>query len=256
MAKYRKKIVAGNWKMNLSIAEATELASSVARGLAELREVDVVLCPPFTALGAVGDEISGSSIKLGAQNMHWEKSGAFTGEISAAMLRGLFCRYVILGHSERRTHFGDTDEVVNRKVKTALESSLEPIVCVGESLEQRETEETNAVLEAQLRGSLADLGEDYGKVIVAYEPVWAIGSGRTATAAQAQDAHAWIRSVVGEIAGSEVADSLRIQYGGSVKADNARELMSQADVDGALVGGASLESRSFVEIVRAGVPND
>jgi len=256
MAKYRKKIVAGNWKMNLSIAEATELASSVARGLAELREVDVVLCPPFTALGAVGDEISGSSIKLGAQNMHWEKSGAFTGEISAAMLRGLFCRYVILGHSERRTHFGDTDEVVNRKVKTALESSLEPIVCVGESLEQRETEETNAVLEAQLRGSLADLGEDYGKVIVAYEPVWAIGSGRTATAAQAQDAHAWIRSVVGEIAGSEVADSLRIQYGGSVKADNARELMSQADVDGALVGGASLESRSFVEIVRAGVPSD
>ncbi len=256
MAKYRKKIVAGNWKMNLSIAEATELASSVARGLAELREVDVVLCAPFTALGAVGDEISGSSIKLGAQNMHWEKSGAFTGEISAAMLRGLFCRYVILGHSERRTHFGDTDEVVNRKVKTALESSLEPIVCVGESLEQRETEETNAVLEAQLRGSLADLGEDYGKVIVAYEPVWAIGSGRTATAAQAQDAHAWIRSVVGEIAGSEVADSLRIQYGGSVKADNARELMSQADVDGALVGGASLESRSFVEIVRAGVPSD
>jgi triosephosphate isomerase len=256
MAKYRKKIVAGNWKMNLSIAEATELASSVTRDLAEVREVDVVLCPPFTVLSAVGEEISGGSIKLGAQNMHWEKDGAYTGEISAAMLRGLFCRYVILGHSERRTYFGETDEIVNRKAKMALESSLEPIICVGEQLEQREADQTNAVLQEQLRGSLDGLGDQADKIIVAYEPVWAIGTGLTATPEQAQEAHAWIRSAVEDIAGSEVADGLRIQYGGSVKPDNARELMSQPDVDGALVGGASLESRSFVEIVRAGVPGE
>lgn len=256
MAKYRKKIVAGNWKMNLSIAEATELASSAARDLAELREVDVLLCPPFTALSAVSEVISGGSIKLGAQNMHWEKDGAFTGEISAAMLRGLFCRYVIVGHSERRQFFGETDEVVNRKTRMALESSLEPIVCVGEHLEQREAGETNAVLQSQLEGSLAGLGADCAKIIVAYEPVWAIGTGLTASPDQAQEAHAWIRGVIGQIAGSDIADGIRIQYGGSVKPGNAGELMSQPDVDGALVGGASLEARSFVEIVRAGIPSE
>lgn len=252
MKKFRKKIVAGNWKMNTSVAEAQDLASSVKRELGDRREVDVVLCPPYTSLKAVGDIVSEGHIKLGAQNMHWEKDGAFTGEISAAMLRDLYCRYVIVGHSERRALFGETDAIVNKKVATALDSSLEPIVCVGETLEQRDAGAMAEVIRTQVTGSLAGLADRLDRIIVAYEPVWAIGTGRTATPEQAQEVHALIRSLLAELADESVAQSVRIQYGGSVKPANARELMSQPDIDGALVGGASLEARSFVEIILAG----
>jgi triosephosphate isomerase len=251
--KFRKKIVAGNWKMNKSLAEAVDLAEGIKADLAEFLEADVVLCPPFTALKAVSDVISDTSIKLGAQNMHWEANGAFTGEISAAMLRDLYCRYVILGHSERRAMFHETDKVVNQKVKTALAGNLCPIVCVGETLQQREAGETQQVVGSQVEQSLAGLGADLHKVVIAYEPVWAIGTGRNATAEQAQEVHAFIRQTLGKLAGPEVASGLRIQYGGSMKPSNAKELLSQPDVDGGLVGGASLEARSFVEIVRAAV---
>lgn len=250
--KFRKKIVAGNWKMNLSVSDATELASAVSRDLADFRDVEVILCPPFTALRSVGEVISGGNVKLGAQNLHWDKDGAFTGEISATMLRDLYCRYVILGHSERRTLFGETDEIVNRKAAMAIESGLEAIVCVGEQLQQREADETEAVVGAQVRGSLNGLEAKLDKVIIAYEPVWAIGTGLTATPEQAQEVHCFIRRTVEQMAGDDVAGGIRIQYGGSVKSANAREIMAQPDVDGALVGGAALEARSFSEIVRAG----
>ena len=251
MPKYRKKIVAGNWKMNKSIAEAQDLAEGIKRELAESRDVDVVLCPPFIALKVVSEAIDNTSIKLGAQNMHWEGNGAYTGEISAAMLRDIYCHYVILGHSERRAYFRETDIVVNKKVKAAIEAHLNPIVCVGETLEQRDAGEARNVVARQIEGSLDGLGDDLKKVIVAYEPVWAIGTGRTATPEQAQEMHAHIRQVIGNVADSETAESLRIQYGGSVKPANAEELFSQADIDGGLIGGASLDARSFVQIVMA-----
>jgi triosephosphate isomerase len=252
MSRIRKPIVAGNWKMNKTVAEAMDLAADIKRDLAGCREVDVVLCPPFTALKPVGDVITGTHVDLGAQNMHWEFSGAFTGEVSAAMLRELYCHYVILGHSERRQYFGETDEIVNRKVKAALAASLHPIVCVGETLQDREQGRTNAVVGAQVRGSLAGLAtKDFTNLIVAYEPVWAIGTGRTATTAQAQEVHAFIRGELAKLSDPATADAVRIQYGGSVKASNAKELFSQPDIDGGLIGGASLEGRSFVDIVRA-----
>jgi len=252
VSKLRKKIVAGNWKMNKAVAEAEDLAAGVKRDLAECRDVDVILCPPFTSLKVVGDIISDTVIKLGAQNMHWEGDGAHTGEISSSMLRDLFCHYVILGHSERRANCGETDEIVNRKVRAALDANLAPIVCVGETLEQREAGEARNVVKTQVAGSLAGLGEDLAKIIVAYEPVWAIGTGKTASPAQAQEMHAFVRERLGEL-GGDVADTVRIQYGGSVKPSNAAELFSQPDIDGGLVGGASLEARSFVEIVEAAV---
>jgi len=252
--KSRKPIVAGNWKMNKNVAEAIDLAGDIKRDLADCKDVDVVLCPPFTAVKAVGDVITGTHIDLGAQNMHWEKSGAFTGEVSAEMLREIYCHYVILGHSERRTYFGETDEVVNKKTRVALESNLIPIVCVGETLAEREAGRTNEVVGRQIRGSLAGLSnQQMVKTVIAYEPVWAIGTGKTATAQQAQDAHAFIRTVLAEMAVQAVAQSVRIQYGGSVKASNARELFSLPDIDGGLIGGASLEARSFIEIVKAAI---
>jgi triosephosphate isomerase len=247
----RKPIVAGNWKMNKTVAEAVDLAEAIKRDLGTCRDVDIVLCPPFTALKAVGDVITGTHIDLGAQNMHWEKSGAFTGEIAAAMLRELYCHYVILGHSERRAYFHETDDIVNKKTKSALAANLKPIVCVGETLADRDGNRTNDVVETQVRGSLAGLTpRDLLEVIIAYEPVWAIGTGRTATPAQAQDVHALIRRVLKDIADDTVAQSVRIQYGGSVKASNAKELFGQPDIDGGLIGGASLEARSFAEIVQ------
>jgi len=249
--KFRKKIVAGNWKMNKLLADAVSLAQDLKREFASSREVDVVLCPPFTALKVVGEVLADTSIKLGAQNMHWAAEGAYTGEISANMLRDIFCHYVILGHSERRAHFFESDEVVNRKTKAALAANLIPIVCVGETLAQREASETAAVVKGQVRKSLDGLGKDLERVIVAYEPVWAIGTGRTATPAQAQEVHALIRETLAGIGGAEMAATMRIQYGGSVKASNARELFSQPDIDGGLIGGAALEAHSFVEIVRA-----
>jgi triosephosphate isomerase (TIM) len=254
----RKKIVAANWKMNMTQAESAEFVRSLLLDLADIRDVEVVIVPPFTAIAKVTEALgSEQDIKVGAQNMHWEKNGAFTGEISAALLRDLFVRYVVLGHSERRTLFGETDEIVNRKVRAAHEATLRPIVCVGETLEQRDKGKVEKVLSKQLRGSLADVSaKELQETVIAYEPIWAIGTGRNATPEQAQEAHAFIRKTLAEIADETTADRMRIQYGGSVKPANARELMAQTDIDGALVGGASLEARSFAEIVKAARPAD
>jgi triosephosphate isomerase len=248
----RKKIIAANWKMNMTQSEASGFVDTFLLELGESTEVGVVLVPPFTAIAAVNKALGQAQhIKVGAQNMHWERAGAFTGEISPAMLRDLFVRYVVLGHSERRTLFGETDEIVNRKVRAAHEAMLRPIVCVGETLEQRERGDVEKVLSGQLRGSLAELGpKELQETVIAYEPVWAIGTGKTATAEQAQEAHAFIRRTLGEISDEGAADKIRIQYGGSVKPDNARTLMTQPDIDGALVGGASLDPRSFAQIVQ------
>jgi triosephosphate isomerase (TIM) len=249
----RKKIVAANWKMNMTQAESAEWVRDFLLELGDVRDVDVVVVPPFTAIAKVTESLGGAqNIRVGAQNMHWERGGAFTGEISAALLRDLFVRYVVLGHSERRQYFFETDEIVNRKVKAAHEATLRPIVCVGETLEQRDGGRVEEVLSTQLRGSLVDLdAKQLQETTVAYEPVWAIGTGRNATPQQAQEAHAFIRQTLREMSDESVAEKIRIQYGGSVKPNNARELMSQADIDGALVGGASLEARSFAEIVKA-----
>ncbi len=249
----RKKIVAANWKMNMTVGESAEWVRDFLLELGDIRDVDVVVVPPFTAIAKVTESLgSAQNIKVGAQNMHWERSGAFTGEISAALLRDLFVRYVVLGHSERRQLFGETDEIVNKKVKAAHEATLKPIVCIGETLEQRDGGKVEKVLSTQLRGSLVDLdAKQLQETTIAYEPVWAIGTGRNATPAQAQEAHAFIRQTLREMSDESVAEKIRIQYGGSVKPNNARELMSQPDIDGALVGGASLEARSFAEIVKA-----
>ncbi len=251
MTKFRKKIIAGNWKMNKSVSESIDLASDIKRDLAECGDVDVVLCPPFTSLSSVANTIENTCIKFGAQNMHWESEGAYTGEISSGMLRSIYCHYVILGHSERRSYFGETDEIVNKKTKAALAANLIPIVCVGELLEERKENRHMDVVKAQLQGSLAEIDADsLKKVVIAYEPVWAIGTGEVATPEQAQEMHAFIRSVLQEMANEEVAETVRIQYGGSMKPGNAAELLSQPDIDGGLIGGAALEARSFVEIVR------
>jgi len=213
-----------------------------------------VIIPPFTAIPEVTEllEKKAQSIKVGAQNMHWERNGAFTGEISAALLRDLFVHYVVLGHSERRQLFGETDEIVNRKVKAAHEATLRPIICVGETLEQRDKGNVEKLLSIQLRGSLKDLDEkQLQETVIAYEPVWAIGTGRVATPQQAQEAHAFIRHTLREMSDETTAERMRIQYGGSVKPENARDLMTQPDIDGALVGGASLDPRSFAKIVKA-----
>ena len=250
----RKPIVAGNWKMNNTVAEALALVAEIKRQAAESKGVEIVLCPPFTALQAVSNAISGTAIGLGAQNMHWEKAGAFTGEVSAAMLRELYCHYVIIGHSERRMLFGETDAAVNRKVKTALASNLRPIVCVGETLQQRQASQTETVIRTQVLNGLKDIGPDqFAPVIMAYEPVWAIGTGMTATPDQAQDVHKFIRSLLQEMAGERVAQTVRIQYGGSVKPENAAALLSRHGVDGALIGGASLNADQFLAIMRAGI---
>lgn len=249
----RKKIVAANWKMNVSQAEAASFVETFLREIGDAAEVEIVIVPPFTAIAKVVETLHDApNVKVGAQNMYWEKSGAFTGEISAALLRDLFVRYVVLGHSERRMLLGETDEIVNRKVRAAHEATLRPIVCVGETLEQRERGEVEKILGAQLHGSLAGLSaKELSETVIAYEPVWAIGTGKTATTAEAQEAHAFIRKTLGEISDEGTAARMRIQYGGSVKPDNARSLMTQPDIDGALVGGASLDPRSFAQIVKA-----
>lgn len=254
----RTSIVAGNWKMNLDRAGATALAKAVAAGRAEAAGVDVVLCPPSVYLGTVAEaiEVSGgespSGVAVGGQNMWHEASGAFTGEVSAAMLLDLGCRYVILGHSERRTLLGETDDLVAVKTKAALAAGLIPIVCVGEQLAEREAGKTGDVVATQVRGSLAGLSSDeLAKVVVAYEPVWAIGTGKVATPEQAQEVHALIRSLLTEMSSAEVAQGIRLQYGGSVKPGNAADLAAQPDIDGALVGGASLEADGFLAIAAA-----
>ena len=233
-------------------SESADFITTFLVEMAELTDAEIVIIPPFTAISAVTEALDqAENVKVGAQNMHWERAGAFTGEISPAMLRDLFVRYVILGHSERRTLFGETDEIVNRKVHAAHEAMLRPIVCVGESLEQRERGGVEEVLSRQLRGSLAGIGaKELNESVIAYEPIWAIGTGKTATTDQAQEVHAFIRKVLAKISDVATADKIRIQYGGSVKPDNARALMSQPDIDGALVGGASLDPRSFAQIVK------
>jgi triosephosphate isomerase (TIM) len=251
MNKERKLIIAGNWKMNKTVAEAVDLVNDLKRELANVKEVDVIVCPPFTALSEVSRQILDSNIRLGAQNMSEHNFGAYTGEIAAGMLKEFSVRYVILGHSERRQYQQEPDDLIARKALAAHAASLRPIVCVGETLAEREADSTWDVVGGQLRGSLAGLSpEQILETIIAYEPVWAIGTGRTATADQAQEVHAFIRSQLASLFGEAVARRVRIQYGGSVKPSNARELMSQPDVDGALVGGAALEVRSFSEIVR------
>ena len=250
----RIPVIAGNWKMHLTQPEADTLAQQLKRSAGASAGVEVAVCPPFTALAAVSRALEGSSIGLGAQDMHWEAQGAFTGEISPTMLRDAGCRYVILGHSERRTLFGETDETVRRKLLAALQHRLKPIVCIGETLAEREANRTFDVLRRQLEGAFKDVPSDRlipGGVVVAYEPVWAIGTGRNATPEQAQDAHAFIRQWVAKRCGASVSDALRLQYGGSVAAANAASLLQQPDVDGALVGGASLKADAFSMIVKA-----
>jgi triosephosphate isomerase len=250
----RKKIVAANWKMNMTQAESARFVESLLlRDIGEITDVEVVIIPPFTAIAKVTEALGNAqNIKVGAQNMYWEKSGAFTGEISAPLLRDLFVHYVVLGHSERRTLFGETDEMVNRKVRAAHEAKLRPIVCVGETLDQRDKGDVEKILSTQLRGSLAGLNpKELQETVIAYEPIWAIGTGRNATPQQAQEAHTSIRHTLRQMTDENTAERVRIQYGGSVKPENARELMSQSDIDGALVGGASLDPRSFAQIVKA-----
>ena len=252
MDKERKLIIAGNWKMNKTVAEALDLVHDLKLDLPKVKDVDIVVCPPFTALSEVSKAIlSSKNIALGAQNMSEHNMGAYTGEIAAQMLKEFSVRYVILGHSERRTYQEEKDELISKKALAAHAASLKPIVCIGETLTEREANRTEKVLETQVHGSLAGLTKDQMvETIVAYEPVWAIGTGKTATAAQAQEAHAFIRRLLAKMFDEAVARKVRIQYGGSVKPANARELMSLPDVDGALVGGASLEVRSFADIVK------
>ena len=246
MNKERKLIIAGNWKMNKTAAEALDLVRDLKLELANVKEVDIVVCPPFTALGTVSRDILDSNIRLGAQNMSENNVGAFTGEIAAGMLKEFSVRY-----SERRQYQKESDALISKKAQAVHAASLKPIVCIGETLTEREGGQTEKVLETQLRGSLAGLSKDQMvETIVAYEPVWAIGTGKTASTGQAELAHAFIRGVLAKMFDETIARRVRIQYGGSVKPSNARELMSQPDVDGALVGGASLEARSFADIIR------
>jgi triosephosphate isomerase len=251
MNKDRKLIIAGNWKSNKTVAEALDLVSDLKRELAGVKEVDIVVAPPYTALSEVSKSILDSNIKLASQNMSENGVGAFTGEIAAVMLKEFSVRYVILGHSERRQFQKESDALIAKKAAAVHAAALKPIVCAGETLAEREGGLMEKVLETQVRGSLAGLTkEQMTETVVAYEPVWAIGTGKTATTQQAQDAHAFIRGVLVAMFDAEVARKVRIQYGGSVKPNNAKELMSQPDVDGALVGGAALEARSFADIIK------
>ncbi len=250
----RRPFIAGNWKMNLTQAECGALAAGVAAGVGDLSDCDVAICPPFVYLETVLGAIGSSSVKVGGQNLYPEPSGAFTGEISAPMLSDLGVTHVILGHSERRHILGETDAQVFSKVQAALASGLSPIVCVGETLEQREAGQTDEVVSTQFHGSLAELSdEDFAQVTIAYEPVWAIGTGKVATPEQAEEVHSNLRSVIESRYNTSIAAAVRIQYGGSVKPDNVAELMAQENIDGALVGGASLSPESFLGIVHGAV---
>ncbi len=247
----RKYIIAGNWKMNLNATEGVELIKGLSN-YAKQTDVTVVVCPPFTGLDRAGKALEGSNIQLGAQNMHTEKSGAYTGEISAEMLRHLFCGYVILGHSERRTYFAESDEFINKKVKVALANSLKPILCVGETLQEREGNKTMSVIEKQVREGLTGVtAADANDVVIAYEPIWAIGTGKTATPEMAQEVHAAIRKLLIDILGTEAANKVRILYGGSMNAANAADLLAQKDIDGGLIGGAALKADTFGKIIDA-----
>jgi triosephosphate isomerase (TIM) len=249
----RKKILAANWKMNLTHVEAESYVEAFLHEVGEVNDVDIVIIPSFTSIPTLA-QASGKApfIRLGAQNLHWERNGAFTGEISATMLRALFVKYVIIGHSERRTLFGETDEMVQKKVHTALEAGLRPIMCVGESLAERESDSVQKVLGRQVEEGLKDVSADHlSEMVLAYEPVWAIGTGRTASPAQAEEVHAFLRSLLAELFDQSAADKIRILYGGSVKPENTEDLMREPNIDGALIGGASLDPHSFARIIRA-----
>ncbi len=247
----RKKIIAGNWKMNKTDVEAAPFARDLKVKTLNIRNTEIVICPPFTALSAVYDILKDSKIKIGAQNVHWELSGAFTGEISAKMIDKAGCRYVIIGHSERRQYFGETNQIVNKKIKQTLTTCLEPIVCIGETLRQRQDGHTQEFVKTQIIEGLEGLSFDQiQRLVLAYEPVWAIGTGVTATPGQAQEVHLFIRELIQEIFNSQIAGSIHILYGGSVKPDNIRDLLTQKDIDGGLIGGASLKIDSFVEMIR------
>lgn len=244
----RKKIIAGNWKMNKNHNEAVELINTLKSGI-DTDKSDVVVCVPFVDLMSVSEAIKGTNINLGAQNMHFEESGAYTGEIAPAMLKELGVKYVIIGHSERRAYFGETDEIVNKKVKKALEHNIVPILCVGETLEERELNITIELVRVQVKKAFAGISkEDAKKVVIAYEPIWAIGTGKVATKEQAEEVCAEVRKVVAEVYSQDVADIVRIQYGGSVTGDSANELFNMPNIDGGLVGGASLKE-DFIKVV-------
>jgi triosephosphate isomerase (TIM) len=251
----RTPFIAGNWKMFKTIAEASSFVTDLRAAVKDVKGVQIVVAPPFTAIHAAAQAARGSNIEVSAQNLHWEKQGAFTGEVSATMIKEAGAVYVIVGHSERRQLFGETDAIVNRKVQSAIAQGLTPIMCIGETLDERERNETFAVLDRQIKNGLDGVTADQlAAMVVAYEPVWAIGTGRNATAAQAGEAHAHIRTRLRQWFGADAADRCRVLYGGSVKPDNIRELIAEPDVDGALVGGASLEVKSFAEIVARAVP--
>lgn len=247
----RKKVIAGNWKMNNDIPASVKLISELKNNSSRT-DVVVIVCPPFTSLESSSKELAGTDIKLGAQNMYYEDNGAFTGEISAEMLLSAGCEYIILGHSERRTIFMESDDLINKKIKKALSKGLKPIFCVGETLKEREDGITEKIVELQVKQGLAGISEsDLKNIIIAYEPVWAIGTGKVATPQQAQDVHAFIRNLISQLYSTKAAEEIVIQYGGSVKPDNAAELLSQKDIDGALVGGACLKADSFISIIKS-----
>ncbi len=246
----RRPLIAGNWKMYKTVAEAEETARALAGQTTDVDSVDIMIAPPFTALTHVASLVKNSRVAVGAQNLFWEKEGAYTGEIAPGMLTEAGCRYVIIGHSERRQHFGETDETVNKKIAAALTAGLAPILCIGESEAQREADETFSVLDKQIKRGLKDLfANDLRELVIAYEPIWAIGTGKTATSEQAQQVHQFLRGLLAELFDEPFARSVRILYGGSVKPDNIAELMSMEDIDGALVGGASLNAETFARIV-------
>jgi len=250
----RRPIIAGNWKMNKNAAETATFIDDFKAKVADKEGVDIVLCPIFTSLSSAVDAAKGSNVAIGAQNVHWAESGAFTGEIPAAVLKDMGVTHVVIGHSERRQYFGETDESVNKRLAAALSAGLVPMVCVGELLEERESGDTEKVVGRQVRGALDGFSaSELENIVIAYEPVWAIGTGKTATPEMAQEVHAFIRGVLGELCGAETAEKIRIQYGGSMKPANSAELLAQPDIDGGLVGGASLEPDSFAAIVESAV---
>jgi triosephosphate isomerase len=247
----RRPIIAGNWKMYKDVNEAVELANEIKRSVFDVDNVEIVICPPFIDLSDVGEMLHESNVALGAQNCYWESEGAFTGEISVAMIKSVGCRYVIIGHSERRKYYGETDETVNLKIKAAIDGGLIPIMCVGETLEEREAGKTMDVVKRQVTGALKGFDETYlDPLVIAYEPVWAIGTGKTATPDQAQEVHAMIRGLLTELYSETFSASKCILYGGSVKPDNIKDIMGESDIDGGLIGGASLSSDSFSSMVK------
>ena len=247
----RTPVIAGNWKMNKTVAEAVALASEIKEKVAGVENVKIIVCPVFTAVKSVADVLKGSNVKVGAQDMYWETSGAYTGEVSGEMLLEAGAEYVIIGHSERRQYFGETNETVNKKLKKALSIGLKPIVCIGETLADRESGATEAVVEKQVREGFVGLtAEEMKGTIIAYEPVWAIGTGKTATAEQAEAVHAFVRNLVSQLWDKETADAVVIQYGGSMKPENVASLLAQPDIDGGLIGGAALKADSFEKLVK------